>query len=60
MSDYTEFTLVSGLLALAGIVILTNLRVELWCERWLEKRFLIQPITPEPARRMWRHRRTVR
>ena len=57
MSDYTEFTLVSGLLALAGIVILTNLRVELWCERWLEKRFLIQPVTPEPARRMLKQRR---
>lgn len=51
MSDYTEFTVLSGLLALAGILIMTNLRVELWCERWLE-RFLVQPLSSEPANRI--------
>ena len=48
MSDYTEFAMLSGLLALAGILIKANLRIELWCERWLE-RFLVQPLSPEPG-----------
>jgi hypothetical protein len=51
MSDYTEFTALSGLLALAGILIMANLRVELWCERWLE-RLLIQPLSSEPTNRI--------
>jgi hypothetical protein len=59
MSDYTEFSLLSGLLALAGILIMTNFRVELWCERWLE-RFLIPPLSPEPARRIRKQARKVR
>ncbi len=44
MSDYVEFPLLFSLLALAGITIMINLRVELWCERWLE-RVLMQPLT---------------
>jgi hypothetical protein len=50
MSDYTEFILLFGLLAVAGILIMTNLRIELWCERWLE-RTLRQPLTDEPLSR---------
>ena len=60
MSDYTEFTLLSGLLALAGILILTNLRVELWCERWLERWFVIQPLSSEPAQRISKQAPNVR
>ena len=54
MSDYTEFILLSGLLALAGIVIMANLRIELWCERWLE-RWLMQPLHTEPTSRLPKH-----
>jgi uncharacterized SAM-binding protein YcdF (DUF218 family) len=50
MTDYTEFTLLFGLLALAGILIMTNLRIELWCERRLE-RWLMQPLHTEPTSR---------
>ena len=49
MSDYTEFTILFGLLVVAGILIMANLRVELWCEYWLE-RFLMQPLTTDPTR----------
>lgn len=48
MSDYAELTLLFGLLALAGILIMANLRVELWCERWLE-RLLMQPLNAAPV-----------
>jgi uncharacterized SAM-binding protein YcdF (DUF218 family) len=54
MSDYTEFTLLFGLLALAGILIMTNLRIELWCERWLE-RWLMQPLHTQPTSRLPKH-----
>jgi len=50
MSDYIEFMLLFGLLAVAGILIMSNLRIELWCERWLE-RSLMQPLTDAPASR---------
>jgi hypothetical protein len=49
MSDYTEFTVLFGLLAVAGILIMANLRVELWCEYWLE-RLLMQPLNTDPTR----------
>ena len=49
MWDYGEFTLLSSLLALAGITIMINLKVELWCERWLERIFM-QPFTAETRR----------
>ncbi len=48
MSDYIEFTLLLGLFALAGIAIMTNIRIELWCERWLEYAFM-QPFSGETA-----------
>lgn len=48
MSDYTEFMLLFSLLAVAGILIMTNFRIELWCERWLE-RALMQPLADEPT-----------
>jgi hypothetical protein len=48
MSDYIEFTLLLGLFALAGITIMTNIRIELWCERWLEHAFM-QPFSGETA-----------
>lgn len=50
MSDYTEFMLLFSLLAVAGLLIMTNFRIELWCERWLE-RALMQPLIDEPASR---------
>ena len=50
MSDYIEFTLLLGLFALAGITIMTNFKIELWCERWLE-RALMQPFSGETASR---------
>lgn len=50
MSDYVEFTLLFGLLALAGITIMTNIRIELWCEHWLERVFT-QPFSGETASR---------
>ena len=43
MSDFAEYTLLFSLLALAGITIMMNVKVELWCERWLE-RTLMQPL----------------
>ena len=43
MSDFAEYTLLFSLLALAGITIMTNIKVELWCERWLERTFM-QPL----------------
>ena len=43
MSDFAEYTLLFSLLALAGITIMTNIKVELWCERWLERAFM-QPL----------------
>jgi uncharacterized SAM-binding protein YcdF (DUF218 family) len=50
MSDYVEFTLLFGLFALAGIMIMTNVRIELWCERWLERVFM-QPFSSETTSR---------
>lgn len=50
MSDYIEFTLLLGLFALAGITIMTNIKIELCCERWLE-RALMQPFSGETASR---------
>ena len=58
MSDFAEYTLLFSLLALAGITIMVNIKVELWCERWLERTF-IQPLagkgTPpvSPERERW-------
>ena len=49
MSDYTEFSVLFGLLAVAGILIMANLRIELWCEYWLE-RLLMQPLNTDPRR----------
>lgn len=46
MSDFAECSLLFSLLALAGVIILTNVKVELWCERWLE-RLLMQPLAKE-------------
>ncbi len=46
MSDFAEYTLLFSLLALAGITIMTNIKVELWCERWLERTFM-QPLAKE-------------
>ena len=46
MSDFAEYTLLFSLLALAGITIMANIKVELWCERWLE-RTLMQPLAEE-------------
>jgi len=43
MSDFAEYTLLFSLLALAGITIMANIKVELWCERWLE-RACMQPL----------------
>lgn len=48
MTGYTEFTVLFGILAVAGILIMANLRVELWCEYWLE-RFLMQPLATDPT-----------
>ncbi len=48
---YVEFVLLSGLFALAGITIMTNVRIELWCEHWLE-RVLIQPVSGETPSRI--------
>jgi hypothetical protein len=48
MSDYTEFMLLFSLLAVAGILMMTNFRIEVWCERWLE-RALMQPLIDEPT-----------
>ncbi len=50
MFDYIEFTLLFGLFALAGITIMTNIRIELWCERWLERVFM-QPLSSETTSR---------
>ena len=46
MSDFAEYTFLFGVLALAGITIMTNVKVELWCERWLERTFM-QPLAEE-------------
>ena len=46
MSDFAEYTLLFSLLAVAGITIMTNIKVELWCERWLERTFM-QPLANE-------------
>lgn len=46
MSDFAEYTLLFSVLALAGITIMTNIKVELWCERWLERTFM-QPLANE-------------
>lgn len=46
MSDFAEYTFLFGLLALAGLTIMTNVKVELWCERWLERTFM-QPLAEE-------------
>jgi hypothetical protein len=37
MSDFAEYMLLFSLLTLAGITIMMNVKVELWCERWLER-----------------------
>ena len=50
MSDYVEFTLLFGMFASAGITIMTNIRIELWCERWLE-RLCVQRFSGETANR---------
>jgi len=50
MSDYVEFTLLFGLFAFAGIMIMTNVRIELWCERLLERVFM-QPFSSETTSR---------
>ena len=48
MSDFAEYTFLFSLLALAGMTILTNVKVELWCERWLE-RAIMQPRAKQAA-----------
>lgn len=49
MLSYLEFILLMGLLASAGIIVMTNLKVERWCERWLE-RVSRQPPQKPPGR----------
>ncbi|MET0514623.1 MAG: hypothetical protein ABW047_04765 [Nitrospiraceae bacterium] len=58
MSDFAEYALLFGVLALAGLTIMTNIKVELWCERWLERTFMQPlakkgpgPTSPEKERR---------
>ena len=46
MSDFAEYTFLFSVLALAGMTIMTNVKVELWCERWLERPFM-QPLAEE-------------
>jgi hypothetical protein len=48
MSDYAEFTILFGLLASGGLILMTNVKVELWCEQWLE-RILLQPFARESS-----------
>ena len=51
LTMYVESLLLLGLFALAGITIMTNVRIELWCEHWLE-RVLIQPVSGETTSRI--------